>query len=77
MNSHGKADGEKANQHQKCLRVSVQHVTAPDAIDERLRRAMDLLLRAAVRDTSQSEESQNSLTQHQCKRKNRNENKRD
>lgn len=46
MNSHGKAGGEKAKQHQKLV-VSMQPVAAPDA-DERLRRATELLLQAAA-----------------------------
>lgn len=67
---------EKSGSSQKRFGVSVQSVASADA-KERRRRAVDLLLQAAA-NALQSKESPNSrLTQHQCKRKNRNENKRD
>ena len=43
-------------QNQKRLVVNVHHVATPDA-KERLSRAIDILLRAAARDTSQAEDS--------------------
>jgi len=47
---------EQRTRNKKGLTVIVRHVAAPDA-KERLSRAIDILLRAAARDTSQAEDS--------------------
>lgn len=46
----------RANQHQKRLAASLRPVATPDA-EERLSRAIDILLRAAARGTTKSEDS--------------------
>ena len=43
-------------QKQKRMVVTMRHVTTPDA-EKRLSHAMEILLRAAARDTSQAEDS--------------------
>lgn len=47
---------KQGKQIQKRMVVTMRHVATPDA-EERLCRAMEILLRAAARGTSQSEDS--------------------
>lgn len=54
--NQSRANGRQVKQHQKRLVVSIRSVATPDA-EERIRRAIDLLLQAAARDTQSSRES--------------------
>lgn len=47
---------KRSKQNQKSLSVSIHYVPIPQA-DDKLSRAIDILLRAAARDSSQAEDS--------------------
>ena len=46
----------ETRQNNKRLAVSIHHVAIPD-VDQRFSRAMDILLKAAARDTTEEQES--------------------